>query len=311
MATNLISRTDAQALMPEEVVTDLLKDLVNDSAALTLFRQIPVGRAQVRMPIISALPMAYFINGDTGMIPFTEVDWTNRFLNIEKIATMVVIPGDVFEDSGVDLWGMIKPLVQQAIGRAIDGAIFFGTNKPATWPADIATAAAAAGNVHARGVATIAQGGIAEDINQTFGLVEGDGFDVSGVVTRLGMKAILRGARATTGEALLNISQDELMGQRIGYAMNGLWPNISGAAELFAGDFNQGIMGIRQEIEYTMLSEATLNDPISGAPAYNLAQQDAVAMRVILRVGFQVANTINYQQSDESARYPFAVMTKP
>jgi hypothetical protein len=49
----------------------------------------------------------------------------------------------------------------------------------------------------------------------------------------------------------------------------------------------------------------------AGAIQFNLAQQDMVALRVVFRVGFQVANTINYEGSNDAAQYPFAVLRSP
>ena len=44
---NLISRTDAAATIPEEVSNELLKYSAAESAAMTYFKRLPVGRAQV------------------------------------------------------------------------------------------------------------------------------------------------------------------------------------------------------------------------------------------------------------------------
>jgi hypothetical protein len=46
----------------------------------------------------------------------------------------------------------------------------------------------------------------------------------------------------------------------------------------------------------------------TGAIVYNLAQQDMSALRLTLRVGWQVANTINYDQPVEASRYPAGVL---
>jgi hypothetical protein len=81
---NLTSRTDAAALIPEEVSNVMLGKATEQSAVLQLFRRIPVGRAQVRFPVLSALPVAYWVNGDTGLKQTTEINWANKFLNIEE-----------------------------------------------------------------------------------------------------------------------------------------------------------------------------------------------------------------------------------
>jgi HK97 family phage major capsid protein len=54
--TNLTSRTDAAALVPEEVSNEMLGKATEQSAVLARFRRVPVGRNQVRFPVLSALP---------------------------------------------------------------------------------------------------------------------------------------------------------------------------------------------------------------------------------------------------------------
>lgn len=307
---NIISRSDAAALIPEEVAAPLLRGSVEQSAAMTLFRRVPMSRAQTRIPVIAALPTAYFVNGDTGLKQTTEVNWSNKYLNAEEIAAIVPIPEAVLDDTDFDVWGQIRPLLEEAVGRAMDAAVFFGVNKPASWPDDIVTAATAASNDYARGTATQAQGGIAEDINQLMGLVEDDGYDVNGFFTARNFRKFLRGARATDGQKILDVSTSSLEGQPIRFGATGLWTAGSGETGLIAGDFTQGIVGVRQDVTYKILDQAVIQDN-TGAIVYNLAQQDMVAMRVVARLAWQVPNPINRQEETEADRYPFAVLTNP
>ena len=310
---NLTSRTDAGAMIPEEVVRSMLPNLQNTSAAMALFRNIPVSRAQQRFPVLTALPIAYFVSGDTGLKQTTELAWDNKYMNIEEIAVILPIPDAVAEDLEFDIWTEARPLVEQAMGRTLDAAIFFGTNKPASWPAAIVTAVAAVtptDNVYRRGTNNAAAGGIAEDINQAMALVEAGGYVVNGMVADATFKSRLRSARDTTGQKILDIGDSTVEGVRIIYAMPGLWPTGTGAAELFLGDFNQGIIGIRRDITFDMSKEGIIQDN-TGAIIYNAYQQDLTLLRVTFRVGWQMANAINYQQPTEAARYPIAILDKP
>lgn len=311
--TNLTSRTDAGALIPEDVVRAMMPELQSDSAAMGLFRRVPVARAQQRFPVLSALPIAYFVNGDTGQKQTTELAWANKYMNIEEIAVIVPIPDAVAEDVEFNIWDEARPLVTQAIGRTLDAAIFFGTNKPSSWPSDLATAAAAVtpvDNVYVRGTNNAAAGGIAEDINQTMALVEAGGYDVNGMVADRTFRSRLRSARDTTGQKILDVTNSTVDGITVQYAMPGLWPSGTGAAELFLGDFSRGILGIRRDITFDMSKEAVIQDN-TGAIVYNAFQQDLTFLRVTFRVGWQMANPINYQQGTEAARFPIAILTKP
>lgn len=306
---NIISRTDAAALIPENVSNDLLAGLTNESAALTLFRQVRMSSNQTRMPVISALPTAYFVSGDTGLKQTTEVNWTNKYLDVEELAAIVPIPEAVLDDTSFDVWGSVRPLLEQAIARALDAAVFFGTNKPASWPTAIVAAAVSAGNVVARGTNAAAAGGIAGDFSDLFATVEADGFDVNGLIANTAYKGRLRNARATDGQPLLDINGN-VYGVNVRYPLRGLWPTGASAAEAIAGDFTQAILGVRQDFTYKILDQAAIFDN-TGTLIYNLPQQDMVALRVVFRCAFQVANVLNYDQATEASRYPFAALRSP
>ncbi len=62
---SLIGRTDAASLMPEEVASQIISALPTSSAALSTFRQVRMGRAQQRLPIVSVLPTAYWVDGSS------------------------------------------------------------------------------------------------------------------------------------------------------------------------------------------------------------------------------------------------------
>lgn len=308
---NIISRTDAAALIPEDVAPDIIKRATEQSAALTLFRRVNMSRAQQRMPVMAALPVAYFVNGDTGLKSTSEAGWTNKYLNAEEIAVIVPVPEAVLDDAAFDIWGETRPFIAEAIGRTLDAAIFFGVNKPATWPNAIVADATTSGNVVVAGTAAAAAGGVYGDISALMGVVEGDGYDVNGIVAHRKFKGLLRNARSTTGELLndnpdYSVSPSAAFGININYPMRGLWPTGAGAAEMIAGDFSEGIVAVRQDLTWKILDQAVIQDN-AGVIQYNLAQQDMVAMRVVARFAWQVAGTPTPEAV--AGAYPFGVMT--
>lgn len=312
--TNIVSRTDAAALIPEDVSKEIWKNIPKQSAAMTLFKSRTLSRAQQRVPVLSALPTAYFVTGDTGLKQTTEQNWANKYFNVEEIACIIPIPEAVLDDTDFDVWGEIRPNIEEAIGRTLDAAIFFGTNKPASWPSDIVTAATAAANTAVQGTSTAALGGLAGDFSTLYGLVEADGFDVNGIIASRSYRGLLRNVRDTTGNRLAEVnnqvSTDSIFGIDVSYPMRGLWPTAVSTARAIAGDFMEGILAIRQDITYKMLDQAVITDA-TGAVVYNLAQQDMVALRAVFRVAWQTSNAINYDQQTEASRYPFAVMLAP
>lgn len=313
---NQVARSEAVALMPEDVQRSIWKNVPQQSAALSLFSSRRLSRGQQRVPVLSLLPLAYFVNGDIGLKQTTEANWANKYLDVEEIAVIVPIPDSVLADAEYGLWDEIQPLIEEAIGRTLDAAVFFGTDKPASWPAAIVPAATAAGNVFVEGTSTVAQGGIAGDFSGLFGKIEEDGYDVSGVIAHRVLRSKLRNTRDTQGRKLdetqsrMGVSMDSIYGVDVKYPMRGQWPTAASSSLAVAGDFSRGIIGLRQDITMTKTNVGVIQDN-TGAIVYNLFQQDMTALRVVFRVAFQVANPINHDKPTEAERYPFGVLNRP
>jgi len=307
---NLISRTDAAGLIPEEVSRRMLNDLENDGGVLGVFTRIPVSRAQVRFPVLSALPVAYFVTGDTGLKQTTEVNWENKYLNIEEIATIIPVPENVLDDVDIDIWAEVEPLVRQALERTLDAAVYFGTNAPGTWPTNIAAATAAAGNSVVRGTASAATGGVATDVSNLLSTLEADGYDPDRVIARTTLKGIFRNARDAQGVRNAEVDQNSVWGSAVRYPMRGLWPTAVSSPEMFCLDSQRFVVGVRSDISLKVLDQAVIQDN-TGEIVYNLPQQDMVAVRATFRIGWQVSNPINYDQATEANRYPAGRLVSP
>ncbi len=304
---SITSRTDAAAHIPEEVVNSVIERATEQSAALTLFRRVPVSRAQTRTPVLSALPVAYWVTGDTGLKQTTELAWANKYLNVEEIAVILPIANNVADDVDFNVWDEAEPLIAEAVGRTFDTAVFFGTNAPSSFPTNINAAAEAAGNNNTEGNLAAA-GGFFGDFDETIALLEDDGYDYSGVVARTNTKSKFRAARAVGGEKLdtsrIGGNLMEIDGNPIVYTMRGLWPANT---RLFVGDWNNFVLGVRKDVTFEMFREGVVQNN-SGEIVFNLMQQDMSAMRVTFRAGWQVANPINYENATEANRYPAAVL---
>lgn len=307
---NVISRTDAAATIPEEVSNAMLKGITDESFVLNQFTRLNVPTNQTRFPVLAALPVAYWVNGDTGLKQTTEINWTNKYLNIEEIAVIVPIPEAVLDDSSFDVWGEVRPKLETAAARVLDATVLFGTNAPGTFPTNVVAAAAAAGNTYAIGTNNAAAGGIDEDVNQLISLVEQDGYDPDLIAASKVLRRRLRGARDSQGRRQEGVTIDRVQETPVVYPFTGGWPTSSGTAAAVALQKDQFVVGVRQDFTYKILDQAVIQDG-AGDIQFNLAQQDMVALRMVLRVGWQVANTINYDQPVEASRYPAGNLTNP
>ena len=311
---SITDRVDAEQLIPEEVSRIMLGKATQGSAVLELFRRVPVGRNQVRFPILSAFPVAYWVTGDTGLKQTTEMAWDKKFLTIEEMATIMPVPENVMNDMESDLWTEAEPYLLEAFHRTLDSAVFFGVNAPGSFPVNVAAAAFAAGNTVTEGAAAAAAGGYFGDLDNLISAVEEDGFDVTGFVAARAIRRKLRAARNTTGERLdqgrIGGDLNSLDGSPISYPMRGMWATGGAAGtntRMIAGQWDQFVVGVREDISFKVLDQAVIQDN-TGAIIYNLAQQDMIALRVKFRIGWQVANTVNNDNPTEATRYPAGVL---
>ena len=304
---NIITRTDAEALIPVEESKEIITAVRQSSAALSLMRKLPNMTAKQRtLPVLSALPVAGFVNGDNGLKAVSAAAWDKKIITAEEIAVIIPIPEAVLDDAQYDIWAELKPSIVEAFGKVIDSAIFFSVSKPTSWENGIVTSAIAKGNVITRSNAS----DIVQDINMLMGKVEEDGFDVTGFAGDISNKSSLRGLRDQNGGLLFQPSltadtPSTLYAQPINYVKNGSWDKTQ--ALLVGGDFSQAVYAIRQDMTYKILDQAVISDG-DGRIIYNLAQQDMVALRCVMRLGWQLPNPVTALNSDGTTRYPFAVL---
>lgn len=312
----MIDRSGATALMPEDAAREIIQGVVTRSAVMQLGRRLPnMTRKQRRIPVLASLPNAYFVDGDTGRKRVTSMAWDNKFLNAEELAVIVPIPEAVLDDADYDIWGEVRPRIEEAMGAAFDAAVLFGVNAPSAWPDDLHTGATAAGNTVEAGIGAdiyddiLGEGGV-------ISLVEDDGYLVNGHVAARTMRARLRGLRDTTGQPIFMRSLDggQNLQSSARYELDGspiLFPN-NGAIDpdealMVSGDWDQLVYALRQDITYKILDQAVLQDT-DGSILYNLAQQDMVALRAVMRLAWQVSNPITRANPTEADRYPFAFL---
>lgn len=318
---NVISRTDAAALIPEDVSAEILDSVAEMNPLMRLARRLPnMSSKQRRLPVMSSLATAYFLSGDNSLKQTSEVNWANKYIDAEELAVIVPIPEAVLDDAGYDIFGQIKPELERAFSVAISAAVAHGTNIPATWTTNLGAAglvagATAAGNtVSLAAYADIYEAILGEKANGDDGqfmTVEADGFAVTGSVAHISMKGKLRNCRDSNGmpifkTSMQDVSRYELDGSPIYFPTDN---SISAASALMiSGQWDQLVYSIRQDITYKILTESVITDA-QGAIVYNLAQQDMVALRAVIRLGFALPNPINRLQATEASRYPFAVLT--
>lgn len=310
-ASDMIDRTGAEALISEQVANEIIQGTAEQSAVLRQGRKLPnMSKKKYRMPVLDMLPVAYWVNGDNGFKQTSKMAWKNKYIIAEELAVIIPIPEAVLDDADYDIWGEVRPRAVEALGKKIDGAILFNVEKPDTWRDGLVKGATDAGNVVTLGTSDDLYDKImAED--GVIAKVEEAGFFPSGHMADVTMRAKLRGLKDSTGQPIFKSDMQgatsySLDGSPIDFPRNGAFDKRQ--ALMITGDFSQLVYSIRQDVTYKLLTEATIVDPSTKEVIYALAQQDMVALRIVMRLGWEVPNPINNLKPTEAQRFPFAIL---
>lgn len=315
---NIIDRNAFSGLIPEPVTREIMQGAIAESAVLRMGRRLANMSSKTQtINVLDALPSAYFVNGEAtdagagdAFKQTTKMAWDKKKLYAEEIAVIVPIPEAALDDADYDIWGEVRPRLTEAFGKVIDAAILFGTNKPSTWRNGVVPSAIAAGNGVPMGT------DVFSDIMGEGGLiskVELDGFNPNGVMSAIQMRGKLRGLKDTTGQPIFKSDMQGatrygLDGMDMYFPMNGAFdPN---QAQMIVGDWSQLVYAIRQDMTFKIFTEGVIQDPSTKAITYNLMQNDMVALRAVMRLGWEIANPINAYNADIANPFPFSVYGK-
>lgn len=294
----VISRSDADALIETQVANEIFEGVIRNSKALSLFKRLPnMTSDKTKLRILDSLPVAYFVNetSNNGRKNTSKMAWDKKFITAAEVAVIIPIKENVLNDADIDIWADVRPRVEEAFGKLIDDAIFFGTGKPADWRDGLIPSVISAG-----AEVNETNNGLYSDINDAMVKVEESGYDVTGILGGTGLKGKFRMMLDTTGQPL---NTTEIGSIRREFMDNGAWDKTK--STLVVGDFSQAVYSLRQDITYKVLTEAVIQDPSTGNILYNLAQDDMVALRVTMRLGWEIPNPVN-AENGTSARFPFA-----
>lgn len=328
----IVSRTDAAGIIPEDFLNEVFSHVPAQSAVLSNMRRLRDGSTnQMRLPILSTLPMAYWVDGeapDGGLKETSKAAWKNKFIDFREIAVIVPIPINVLDDAAFPIWEQVRPYIIEAIGQKIDNGVLFSNPHVGVWPSAIVPSAIAAGNSVAAGTGA----DVFDDVlgeNGVFAAVESDGYLVNGSVAHPRFKSRLRGLRAGTagspifmrsqpvGQDIQGATRYELDGTPLYFLQNGAFD--TSAADLISGAWDQAVYSWRRDATFSVHTDGVIQDEY-GVIQHNLLQQNAVALRVSARFGWQLPNPTNRLNATEGGafaaptgdvvgRYPFAVLT--
>jgi hypothetical protein len=116
------------------------------------------------------------------------------------------------------------------------------------------------------------------------------------------LRSLLRKARDSGSQPLVDASTSQILGAQISYVAEGAFVDPALAV---LGDYSMAVVGVRQDLTYKLLDQAVITDD-TGVIVYNLPQQDMLALRVVARFGFAIAKPVS--RNAPGGGFPFAVL---
>ena len=320
--------TNKSVVLPIEYGREIIRGVLGRSKALELGRRLPDMRGKTyKLNVNANLPLAGWVK-NSQVTPNAEGTEINRkpigqyaFEGVDVVAEelAVIVPisentlADV-ENFGIELASELQEQVIGAFQQAIDETVFFGRNTPWSAFGGIVAGATSAGAY----VSWDGLGGTSfyNAIDEAMAFVEESGYLPNAIVGGASLNSAFRKSITTLG---VNVADQGEIGQLARHVcLSGGW--YSSSAFAIVGDFRYLVYSFREDMTMKLLTEATLVDPDTGTIAYNLAQQDMVALRFTMRLGFALPNPVNrvsgvlasdgdYLEKGTNA-YPFALILK-
>ncbi|WP_280246161.1 phage major capsid protein [Nocardia abscessus] len=275
-----ISRSEVSTLIEEAYSKTLLQAAAEASTVLAAFPTVSMGTKLTHLPVLATLPEAGWVSesatASEGVKPTSQVTWEDRTLVAEEIAVIIPVHENVLDDATEDVLGDIARLGGQAIGKKLDQAVIFGTDKPASWvSAALLPAAVAAGQTQAVVDGNANTSDIPGAVNQVAETIALAGWMPDTLLSSLALRYQVANLRDANGFPIFR--DESFAGFRTFFNRNGAWDPDSATAIVV--DSQRVRIGVRQDITVKFLDQATVG-------SINLAERDMVALRFKARYAY-------------------------
>lgn len=270
-------KDELNGFVPTETAQEIQSLVIHGSTVLRMGKTTQMKSDKKKVPVMAEGPGAYWV-GEGERIKTSKAMWIFPELEAKKLAVIIPVTKEKMEDSTLDVFEELKPVIAESFYTAIDAAALFGTNSP--FAKSVFTAAVAADHIIVIG----ANETLDRDVSDTMALVE-KSCDVNGFAAHYGIKNDLRKMRDKNGNAMYVPGTDTttFYSEPIEFSRNNAWDKNK--AEIIAGDWNKLLIGVKDDIEYEILKEATLQNTVDtdGKPL-SLAEQDMVGIKATMRI---------------------------
>lgn len=273
-------KDELSGFVPVEQAAEIMKDVARGSSILRLSKVSQMQSDTKKIPVMTEGAGAYWV-GEGERIKTTKAGWIYPELKAKKLAVIIPVTKEKLKDTTIDVFSELKESIAEAFYKAIDAAAIFGTNSP--FAKNIMSSIETAGNEIEIGTGET----LDIDVSDAMATIEEAGYDVNGFAARIGIKNSLRKLRDANGNQLFvdGVNGKEFYSLPIEFSRNGAWDKTK--AELIGADWDKSLVGIRDNIEYEILREATLEGTLDtdGKPI-SLAEQDLIGIKATMRIAY-------------------------
>ena len=280
MADTGFLKDNLVGFVPTEISYNIIQNLVKESAILRLANVEAMTSDKKKFSVLKNGVGAYWTD-EAARIQTSTPEWTFPEITAKKLAVIVPVTREKNEDTVINVFSEIQPMIVAAFNKTIDAACIFGANSPFT---DSIYSVAAANSMEIE-IGTNSK--LDLDISDVMAKIEEKGYDVQGFISNIAFKNSLRKLRDDNGNQLYvqGVDQETLYSLPIEFVRNGSWDSTK--ALCIAGNWDCAAVGIRSEINYEVLREATLTTvTMADNQPLNLAERDMVAIKATMRLGF-------------------------
>lgn len=271
---------------PQEVAYNVIGMITYGSSVMRLSKIEQMTTESKKLTVYAEGVDAYWV-GEASRIGTSVPKWTSPVLEVKKLGVIVPVTREKLNDSVINVFRELQPMIAEAFCKKIDQACLFGIGSPFTQ----SIFGAATANSMAIALGTNAK--LDLDVSDVMSLVETKGYDVNGFVSNVAFKNSLRKLRDNNGNQLFvegitdrqGQRYDSLYAQPIEFVRNGSWDATK--AVCIGGNWNYSVVGVRENIEYEILKEATLNSiTMADGKPLSLAENDMAGIKATMRIGF-------------------------
>ena len=279
MADDKYLKDNLKGFVPEEIAPGIMDEIARGSSILQLSEVKQMKSDTMKFQVWADKPGAYWV-GESERINTSKASWIFPEMHAKKIAVIIPVTKEKLNDTTIDVFGELKPQIAEAFYTAIDKACLFGTASP--FEKNVLGVATEASNVITRNTQSLDL-----DISDVMAEIEDKNLDPNGFVGHYGIKKELRNLRDANGNqlAVLGMKENSLYDLPLSFSRNGGFDKAQ--AELLCGDWSKSIVGIREGIEFEILTEATLQSvTMTDGKPLSLAENDMIAIKATMRLAY-------------------------